>query len=214
MKVAIIIGASGLTGKALLYQLLQDDSFSRVIIFVRKEIAISHEKLSQHVIDFNLLNSYKDLVKGDVVFCCMGTTIKTAGSQEAFTKVDYSYLVEFAKLAKENDVPVFCLQSSLGADAKSNNFYLKTKGETEDAIKSLNFQSFATFRPSMLLGDRTEFRLGEKIGKAVMQTLSFAFIGKLKRYKAIHVKQVANAMIKHAKSSNTGNAIIENEAML
>lgn len=214
MKTAIIIGASGLTGKALLYQLLQDDSFSRVIVFVRKELTIAHTKLTQHAIDFNDLNSCKDLIKGDVVFCCMGTTIKTAGSQEAFKKVDFTYPVEFAKLAKENNVPVFCLQSSLGADAKSNNFYLKTKGETEDAIRNLNFQSFATFRPSMLLGDRTEFRLGEKIGKVVMQALSFAFIGKLKRYKAIHVKQVASAMIKHSKAENTGNAVIENEAML
>ncbi len=214
MKTAIIIGASGLTGKALLYQLLQDDSFSRVIIFVRKELTIGHVKLTQHAIDFNNLSSYKDLIKGDVVFCCMGTTIKTAGSQEAFKKVDYTYPFEFAKPAKENNIPVFCLQSSLGADAKSNNFYLKTKGETEDAIRTLNFQSFAAFRPSMLLGDRTEFRLGEKIGKLVMQALSFAFIGKLKHYKAIHVKQVASAMIKHAKSKNTGNIIIENEAML
>jgi uncharacterized protein YbjT (DUF2867 family) len=214
MKTAIIIGASGLTGKALLYQLLQDDSFNRVIIFVRKELTIAHVKLTQHVVDFNTLNICKDLIKGDVVFCCMGTTIKTAGSQEAFKKVDFTYPVEFAKLAKENNIPVFCLQSSLGADAKSNNFYLKTKGETEDEIRNLNFQSFATFRPSMLLGDRSEFRLGEKIGKVVMQALSFAFIGKLKRYKAIHVKQVASAMIKHAKSGNTGNTIMENEAML
>ena len=217
MKTAIIIGASGLTGKALLYQLLQDDSFNRVIVFVRKELTIAHAKLTQHAIDFNNLSSYKDLIKSDVVFCCMGTTIKTAGSQEAFKKVDFTYPIQFAKLAKENNVPVFCLQSSLGADAKSNNFYLKTKGETEDAIKALNFQSFATFRPSMLLGDRTEFRLGEKIGKVVMQALSFAFIGKLKRYKAIHVKQVANAMIKHAKSGMVGNVIVEiveNEAML
>jgi uncharacterized protein YbjT (DUF2867 family) len=214
MKTAIIIGASGLTGKALLYQLLQDDSFNRVIIFVRQELTIAHTKLIQHAIDFNTLNTCKDLIKGDVVFCCMGTTIKTAGSQEAFKKVDFTYPVEFAKLAKENNIPVFCLQSSLGADAKSNNFYLKTKGETEDTIRTLNFQSFATFRPSMLLGDRSEFRLGEKIGKVVMQALSFAFIGKLKRYKAIHVKQVASAMIKHAKSGNTGNTIMENEAML
>lgn len=214
MKTAIIIGASGLTGKALLYQLLQDDSFNRVIIFVRKELTIAHAKLIQYAIDFNTLDSYKDLIKGDVVFCCMGTTIKTAGSQEAFKKVDYVYPTEFAKIAKENNVPVFCLQSSLGADSKSNNFYLKTKGETEDAIKQLNFKSYATFRPSMLLGDRMEFRLGEKIGKAVMQALSFAFVGKLKRYKAIHVKHVASAMIKYAKSNNIGNAIIENEAMI
>lgn len=214
MKTAIIIGATGLTGQALLSQLLKDDFFNHVVVFVRKKIDITHNKLAQHCIDFNALDSYKDLVKGDVVFCCMGTTIKVAGSQDAFKKVDFTYPIEFAKIAKQNNINVFCLQSSLGADAKSNNFYLKVKGETEQAIQQLHFNSFASFRPSMLLGNRNEFRLGEKIGKVVMQALSFMFIGKLKRYKAIHVNQVAIAMIKHAKSDKVGNAIIENEEML
>jgi len=214
MKTAIIIGATGLTGQALLNQLLHDDYFNHVVMFVRKKIEIAHTKLTQHCIDFNTLDLYKDLIKGDVVFCCMGTTIKTAGSQEAFKKVDYTYPTEFAKLAKQNNVNIFCLQSSLGADAKSTNFYLKVKGETEQALEQLHFNSFATFRPSMLLGDRTEFRLGEKIGKVVMQGLSFAFVGKLKRYKAIHVNQVASAMIKQVKLNTTGNVIIENEEMV
>lgn len=214
MKKAIIIGATGLTGKALLNQLLQDDYFGQVILFVRNNINLSHPKLIQHSVDFNQIDSYKDLIKGDVVFCCMGTTIKTAGSQEAFKKVDYTYSTEFAKISKQNNISTFCLQSSLGADSKSNNFYLKVKGETEDYIRQLNFVSFASFRPSMLLGNRTEFRLGEKVGKIVMQALSFAFVGKLKRYKAIHVNQVASAMIKHSKSDKTGNVTIENEEML
>lgn len=213
MKTAIIIGATGLTGKALLYQLLEDKQFSTVILFLRKDLNISHPKLVQHCIDFNALDAYKDLIKGDVIFCCLGTTIKTAGSQEAFKKVDYTYPTEFAKIAKQNDVSTFCLQSSLGADSKSNNFYLKVKGETEDFIRQLNYVSFSIFRPSMLLGNRTEFRLGETIGKIVMQGLSFMFIGKLKRYKAIHVNQVASAMIKHSTANKTGNIIIENEEM-
>lgn len=214
MKTAIVIGATGLTGQALLNQLLQDDYFNHVIIFVRKKIDITESKLIQHCIDFNSLDSCKDLIKGDAVFCCMGTTIKTAGSQEAFKKVDYTYPSEFAKIAKQNNIATFCLQSSLGADNKSTNFYLKVKGETEQAIEQLHFNSFASFRPSMLLGNRTEFRLGENIGKIVMQVLSFAFIGKLKRYKAIHVNDVASAMIKHVKSNNTGIKIIENEEMI
>jgi uncharacterized protein YbjT (DUF2867 family) len=214
MKTAIIIGATGLTGKALLNQVLHDEYFNHVILFVRKKIDVTHNKLTQYSVDFDALDSYKNLIKGDVVFCCMGTTIKTAGSQEAFKKVDFNYPVEFAKIAKQNNVNVFCLQSSLGADSNSNNFYLKTKGETEDYIRQLNFGLFASFRPSMLLGNRTEFRLGESIGKIVMQALSFAFIGKLKRYKAIHVNEVSTAMIKHAKSNITGNVISENEEML
>jgi len=214
MKTAIIIGASGLTGQALLNQLLKDEQFDSVILFLRKELNIIHKKLTQHCIDFNALDSCKDLIKGDVVFCCMGTTIKTAGSQEAFKKVDYTYPTEFAKIAKQNNVSNFCLQSSLGTDSKSTNFYLKVKGETEQAMQQLHFGSFASFRPSMLLGNRTEFRLGEKVGKIVMQALSFAFIGKLKRYKAIHVNKVASSMIIYAKSDKKGSVIIENEEML
>lgn len=214
MKTAIIIGATGLTGKALLNQLLQDEQFNKVILFLRKELPIKHAKLIQHTIDFNHLDNYKDLIKGDVVFCCLGTTIKTAGSKEAFKKVDFTYPTEFAKIAKQNGISSFLLQSSLGADAASNNFYLKVKGETEDTVKNLSFNSFATFRPSMLLGDRAEFRFGESIGKIVMQLFSFLFIGKLKRYKAIHVNHVASAMIKHSKLNKLGNIIIENEEMI
>lgn len=214
MKTAIIIGGTGLTGSALLQQLLNDDDFKHVISFSRKQIELSHPKLLQHTIDFNQLINYKDLIKGDVIFCCMGTTIKTAGSQEAFKKVDLTYPTEFAKIAKQNGVKEFYLQSSIGADSNSTNFYLKTKGETEQIIQHLNFDSFAAFRPSMLLGKRSEFRLGEVVGKAVMQLFSFLFIKKLKRYKAIHVNQVARAMLKQAKLNKSGNFIIENEEMV
>jgi uncharacterized protein YbjT (DUF2867 family) len=214
MKTAIIIGTTGLTGSALLKQLLKDDDFNRLISFSRKQIGLTDPKLVQHSIDFNQISNYKELIKGDVVFCCMGTTIKTAGSKEAFKKVDFIFPTEFGKIAKQNGVKEFYLQSSLGADINSNNFYLKTKGEVEQILQQLNFNSFATFRPSMLLGKRSEFRFGELIGKVVMQLLSFLFIGKLKRYKAIHVNQVANAMIKQAKLNKPGNFIIENEEMI
>ena len=214
MKTAIILGATGLTGKALLSKLLLDSTYTSVKSFARKPIELEHPKLIQNTIDFNNLTNYIDLIKGDIVFCCLGTTIKTAGSQEAFQKVDYTFPTEFAKIAKQNGITAFYLQSSLGADSKSNNFYLKVKGETEEAIRNLSFNSFATFRPSMLLGDRTEFRFGEVIGKIMMQALSFIFIGKLKRYKAIHVNQVASAMVKQSKLNKQGNTVIENEEMI
>jgi uncharacterized protein YbjT (DUF2867 family) len=214
MKTAIIIGASGLTGNALLNQILQDDYFSHVIPFSRKNLKVSHAKLTQHCVDFDQLENYASLIKGDVVFCCLGTTIKTAGSQNAFKKVDYTYPTEFAKIAKRNGVSTFILQSSLGADHMSTNFYLKVKGETEQAINKLCFNLFISFRPSMLLGNRSEFRFGESIGKLIMKLFSFAFVGKLKRYKAIHVNQVASAMIKQSKLNVAGNRIIENEEML
>ena len=213
-KTAILIGATGLTGNELLNQLVIDNDFDRITLFSRKALPLHHSKLTQHTIDFNNLKEYETLIKGDVVFCCLGTTIKSAGSKEAFKKVDFTYPYEFAKIAKHNGVPTFCLQSSTGADENSSNFYLKTKGETERAIELLKFQQFGAFRPSMLLGKREEFRLGEMIGKIIMNSLAFLFIGKLKRYKAIHVKQVAKAMMNYTKLSTSGNRIIENESML
>lgn len=214
MSKVIVLGATGLTGHVLVVQLLNDDYFKEIVLFSRKKIPLEHAKLSQHEIDFNRLENYVTLINGDVVFCCLGTTIKVAGSQEAFRKVDFTYPTSFAKIAKHQGIHTFCLQSSLGADASSSNFYLKTKGETEHAIEQLHFNSFLAFRPSMLLGNRLEFRLGEIIGKVVMRSLSFLFVGKLKRYKAIHVNKVAEAMIKTLKLNKPGFVIIENEEMV
>jgi uncharacterized protein YbjT (DUF2867 family) len=214
MQKAIVLGASGLTGSELVNQLLEDDYFDEIILFLRKKLPLSHPKLIQHCIDFNTLENYKDLIKADVVFCCLGTTIKNAGSQDAFKKVDFYYPTEFAKIAKQQGMKSFYLQSSLGADSKSDNFYLKTKGQTEEVIQQLDFESFASLRPSILLGQRSEFRFGEMIGKIGMQLFSFIFIGKLKHYKAIHVKKVAQAMITQAKLKMPGNLIIENEEIV
>lgn len=213
MSKLMIIGASGLTGQFLMNQALNDDYFSEIIIFVRKSLNIHHPKLKEHLINFDQLEHYQDLMQADYAACCMGTTIKTAGSQEAFKKVDFDYPLQFAKLAKHRGCRNFMLQSSLGANASSSNFYLRTKGEIENAIKALEFNHYATFRPSMLLGPRKEKRFGESVGKVMMQALSFLFVGSLKRYKAIHVKDVAAAMIKEMKQNTSGFKVIENEMM-
>ena len=214
MKTAIILGATGLTGTELLKQLLNDDYYKKVVLFSRKSTNINHCKLTEYITDFDLLHKIKHLIIGDIVFCCLGTTIKAAGSKTAFRKVDFKYISDFAEFAKQNGLNQFYLQSSLGADSKSKNFYLKTKGETENAIRKLDFESFTIFRPSMLLGNRREFRFGETLGKLVMQFFSFLFVGRLKLYKAIDAKQVAKAMIYESKLNKVGNFVFENDKLL
>ncbi len=207
-KTAIVLGSTGLIGGHVLELLLNDTAFDKVKVFVRTALTISHPKLEQHMVDFNDSTSFEKLVTGDVIFCCLGTTIKTAGSQEAFKKVDYAYPLEFAKAGKQNGVKQYLIISSIGATIETSNFYLKTKGEIETAIKNLNFESFVILRPSMLLGNRKEIRVGEIIGKVVMQVLSFLFIGSLKKYKAIQASVVAKAMVEQSKISPQGVTVL------
>jgi uncharacterized protein YbjT (DUF2867 family) len=144
----------------------------------------------------------------------MGTTIKVAGSQDAFMKVDYTYVLNFAQLAKRNGIDKFIVVSSLGADKNSANFYLKVKGDVENDLTRLKFKNLIIVRPSMLLGDRKEFRLGELIGKKIMKGLAFLFVGKLKKYKAIEASTVAKAMLMLSKNELSDVAIFENARLL
>jgi len=214
MKTAIILGATGLTGTELLKQLLNDDHYQKIILFSRKSTNIKNSKLTEHITDFDQLHKIEHLIIGDIIFCYLGTTIKTAGSKIAFRKVDFNYISDFALLAKQNGLNQFYLQSSIDADSQSNNYYLKIKGETENAIKKLNFESFTIFRPSILLGNRIEFRFGETLGKIAMRFLSFLFVGRLKLYKAIDAKQVAKAMIYESKLNKVGYFVFENDKLL
>jgi uncharacterized protein YbjT (DUF2867 family) len=207
-KTAILLGSKGLIGNHVLHLLLTDNDYEKVKVFVRKPLLINHPKLEQYIVNFNDSNSFEKLVTGDVIFCCLGTTIKIAGSQDAFRKVDYKYPLTFAQAGKQNNVKQYLIISSMGATTSTSNFYLKTKGEVEAAIKNLNFYSFVILRPSMLLGDRKEFRLGEIIGKVVMQAISFLFIGSLKKYKAIQANTVAQAMIRQSKTATEGVTVL------
>jgi uncharacterized protein YbjT (DUF2867 family) len=213
-KTALLLGSTGLIGGHVLELLLADEAFEKVVSFARKPLPIKHPKLKQRVVDFDNPESYEQFVKGDVIFCCLGTTIKTAGSQAAFKKVDYEYPLEFAKAAKQNRVSHYLIITSIGATINTSNFYLKTKGEIESELTKLNFQSLTVLRPSMLLGNRKEFRIGEAIGKVVMTLLSFLFVGPFKKYKAIHAKAVANAMVKQSKSANKGTQVILSDEIL
>ena len=213
MKTALVIGSSGLIGSHLLNLLLESSHYDKVVTFVKRDTGIKHPKLTQHIIDFDKPETYKELVVGDDLFCTIGTTIKKAGSQNAFRKVDFEYPSKFAAFALLNKVKHYLIISSLGADAKSGNFYLKTKGEIQDFLKDCNFESVSVLQPSLLLGNRTEFRLGEKVGAFFMKTLSFLFFGNLKKYKPIEGKTVAKALLKIAQTNNKGFKIYESDVI-
>jgi uncharacterized protein YbjT (DUF2867 family) len=214
MKTALIAGATGLVGKACLYELLESNTYARVTALVRKPIPLKHHKLHQLVVDFDNLHAVKEELFANDVYCCLGTTIKVAGSQENFKKVDYYYPLELAHLTKLNGADTFLLISAMGADAKSSIFYSRIKGEVEQAIDTIGFQLFGIFRPSLLLGDRIEFRLGEQIAKVVMKGIGWLFVGPLKKYKGIQASTVAKAMVNAASLNRTqGKMIYENDSL-
>jgi uncharacterized protein YbjT (DUF2867 family) len=153
---ALIIGATGATGRDLLDLILNDHAFDRVDIFVRRPFDLHHDKLQVHVIDFNQPGQWKHLVKGDVLFSALGTTLKAAGSKEAQWKIDYEYQYQFAKAASENDVPHLALVSAGGASTRSIFFYSKMKGKLELAVKALKFEKLDIFRPPLLIRKNTD----------------------------------------------------------
>lgn len=210
--VVCIAGSTGLTGSFLLEKLLHDSDVSKVYALVRKPSSRRADKLIE--ITFNGDFSKVELPeKADAFFCCLGTTIKKAGSQDAFRLVDVQLPTQLIAMAEKMDARSFVLQSSVSAQADSSNFYLKCKGEVENKLKLSSIPIKCTVRPSILAGPRKEFRLGEKIGLVLMQLLRPLFIGKLKRYRAVHVDRVAESMLKAAKSQEPGWLIIESEAL-
>lgn len=212
-KKALVIGATGLIGTELIKLLLSNDEFETVTTFTRKPLEIKNEKYKNHIVNFDSLIDYAEYIVGDVLFCCMGTTMRVAGSKEQFTKVDYTYPLQFATIAKHNNVGQFILVSSIGANATTSNFYLQTKGKLENAINALGFNSFVVLRPSFLLGKRVEFRIGEIIAKFVLSLLGFLLIGKLKKYKGIEAKQVAVNMIHYSKHNQVKFRVVESDLM-
>jgi len=206
---ALLLGASGLVGGHCLRLLLEDQSYGKVIAFVRKPIALQHPKLEQHVVDFDHPEKFAHLIKVNDVFCCLGTTIKKAGSQEAFRKVDFSYPVKIAKIAAQNGVEQFLIITALGANPKSSIFYNRVKGEVEETITKLPLKAIHIFRPSLLLGKRQERRIGEKIGEPPLKGLKVLLVGPFRKYRAIEAIVVAGAMNKVAKKELLGVNIFE-----
>jgi uncharacterized protein YbjT (DUF2867 family) len=210
---ALIAGATGLVGSSLLKQLLADDQYEKIVIITRKSIDVKHPKLIQKQIEFDAIESLKLDFQVNDVFCALGTTIKTAGSQDAFYKVDYTYVVNLGKWCVANGVQQLMIVSAMGASAKSGIFYNRVKGEMEASVSQLNIPQVQVFRPSLLMGDRKEKRGGEKIAQVVMGTLGFLFAGPLLKYKGIHADVVAKAMIQSAKEDSKGFKVFESGEM-
>jgi uncharacterized protein YbjT (DUF2867 family) len=213
IKTALVIGSTGLIGSQLVDLLLASEHYEKVLIFVKRDSEKSHLKLEQHIINFDAPETYQHLVKGDDLFCTIGTTIKKAGSQSAFRKVDYEYPIAFSKIAKTNNIKQFLIVSSLGANKDSNNFYLTTKGEMEAELAKANFETTVIVRPSLLLGQRSEFRLGEKISAFFSKGFSFLLFAKLKKYRPIESSTVAIAMYLLAQSNVKGYTIYESDEL-
>ncbi|MBF8963911.1 NAD(P)H-binding protein [Pontibacter sp. FD36] len=193
MKTALVIGATGLVGKQLVQQLLSDERFNNVIVFGRRSLGIANTKLQEHLIDFDKPEDWQHLVKGDVFFSTLGTTLKQAGGQNEQYKVDYHYQYKFAEAAAQNGVPAYVLVSSSGADPGSLIFYSRMKGALEEAVKKLDFKSINIIQPGLLHGDRQESRTGEEIGYKVMHFLDK--LGIAGKYKPYEDKVVAQAMV-------------------
>ena len=189
---ALVIGATGATGKDLVNQLCQDSDFDEIDIFVRRRSDFHHEKVKAHLVDFDHPEEWKHLVKGDVAFSCLGTTLKSAGSKENQKVIDYDYQFNFAKAAKENNVQDYILVSAYGASPDSKIFYSRIKGELEEAVKNLKFEKTTIFKPGMLERKNTD-RNGEVFGLKIIKFLNK--FGLFKSQKPLPTEVLAKAMI-------------------
>ncbi len=211
---AMVLGATGLVGGFVVKELLNRAEYDVVKVLVRRPLGIQHPKLIEILVDWDHLDQYHELFDEILdVFCCLGTTIKKAGSQEQFRKVDFEYPIVAAQLAHAAGVRQFLCVSAMGADPLSRLFYNRTKGEVEEAITAVGIPAVHLFRPSLLLGNRNEKRLGEGISARFMTTFDFLFQGKAAKYRAIPAEVVARAMVSIALTGSTGAHIYPNDVI-
>lgn len=193
-KTAIVLGASGLTGKLLLNRLLEDEEYTSVKIFTRRSLGLVHPKLIEFIGDLLSLQEFKKDFTGDEVFCCIGTTAKKTKDKVIYKKIDFGIPTAAAKLTRANRIKSFLVISALGANYKSNIFYNKTKGEMEKVVLNQKIPNTYILRPSLIKGKRDEDRLGEKIGLIVIKLLGPFLLGKWKKYRVIEAETIANAL--------------------
>jgi uncharacterized protein YbjT (DUF2867 family) len=213
-RTALIVGSSGLVGQACLTQLLADNHYSRIIAITREPLELANSKLQNVVIKFDELYQYGGSFAVNDVFCCLGTTMKKAGSKTRFMKVDYEYVMNVAKLSEENGAETFNVVSAVGADVKSGIFYNHVKGKVEQDLAQNKIHSINIFRPSLLLGKRSEFRLGERIGIILGKITAPFYVGAATKYKPVQVSMVAAAMIEAALQKKEGIHVYEYPQML
>ena len=209
-KKALVIGATGLIGRNLVFELLKSSEYSMVTVFARRDMVIKHDKLNQILLDFDDLSDHGNDMLVDDVFCCLGSTKAKTPDLELYRMIDFEYPLLVARMAQERGAKQFFLVSSLGASKDSSVFYSKLKGEVEDAIASLNYKSFHVFRPSLLLGWRKESRPLETVSQFLMRVLNPLFIGPLRLYKAIKGASVAKAMLVIANKGESGHHVYLN----
>ena len=205
---AVLIGATGAVGKDLLQALLEDARYTEVVAFARRALGVQHEKLREHTIDFDAPATWQELVKGDVLFSTLGTSLKQAGSKEAQRHIDYDYQLAFAKAARANGVKSLVLLSSIGADSKSSIFYLRLKGELDDAVQCLGFDSLTIMRPPSLKRAKSK-RFGETASIKLLQAVNA--IGLAKRLAPMETVVVARSMAALGLDSASGTRIIEGQ---
>lgn len=207
-KVALVIGATGMVGRHLVELLGQSDYYRGVTALVRREAGLQGGKVREKMIDFDNMAAQKEIHQADEAFCCLGTTMKKAGSKEAFYQVDFTYVVNFAKACQAAGIKSFYLVTAVGANPNSSFYYNRVKGEVEAAVTAIPFERCFIFRPSLLLGKRNEKRTGESMAQAFDQYFSWALPP---RYKGIASEDVARAMVTAAQWNRKGNAIFQSE---
>lgn len=207
-KTALVLGATGLIGDLLTHRLVNSPIYERVKVLVRKSLGWQHPRLQEVQFDFDQPNGL--LIQADDIFCCLGTTMKKAGSKDAFRKVDYQYPMDIARLGLANGAKQFAIVTSLGADPKSSFFYNRVKGEVERDLTALGYPTLLIFRPSLLLGSRGETRLGERLAEGAMRLFGPLIPA---RYKGIESAKVANAMLTTAQQHLTGKHVFESDAL-
>ncbi len=212
-KTAILFGATGLVGGKCLNFLLASPAYAKVLVLGRKSLDVKHEKLEEHIIDFEKPELYGPLIQGDDLYCCIGTTMKKAGSKTAFKRVDFTYPYSIAEIAVKNRVNQFLLVSAIGADKDALFFYNRVKGELEEEIKRMPFWAVHIFRPSLLLGERNEQRWGESIAQRIGKKIDLLTGGLLTKYRPVEADVVAKAMVIAAQNIDKGVHIYSSEVL-
>src|SRR5450755_337390 len=212
-RTAIVAGASGLVGAHCLRRLLASGLHEHVVAFVRGPLNVTHKRLEQRTIDYERLGRMSAFPRAQDVFCCLGTTMKRAGSEEAFRRVDYEYVVRLAESSVRTGADRFFLVSAVGANPKSRVFYSRVKGEAEEAVGRLGFAGLHIFRPSLLVGRRSEKRPGEELGIAAARIVSGVLFGPARKYRPIKADTVARAMIVIAREGSPGTHVYASDEM-
>jgi len=208
---ALVLGSSGLIGIETIDLLLKNDKYEVVYAITRSELPIQNNKLVQIIADYSNIEKHIKNLQIDHLYSCIGTTKAKTPDKNKYYEIDLEYPKKVAKLLFENGATTFCLVSSIGANSTSNNFYLKLKGEVEESLQAIGFKSLHVFRPSLLLGNRKEFRLVEKIIQFIYPFINLLLIGKMKDYRSIQAKDIASAMINVSIASNPGEHIYQTQ---